>query len=209
LRKVDRMAKLMLADYYWALPFWRAQDQDRLWHRKIRVFKHLFAIYKVDLILNMYYSINQGTLPAPRPWARERRFDMEKQAVFPDNLPSWMKNLFEVMKLPFPPAVKAGSFVFVSGVTCFLDRKTEAPVEAIEAQTKETLEVIKDTLEAAGSSLEKVVKVTVFLRDAEDFSKMNEVYRTFFPKDPPARSTIITGLLLPQMLVEMECMAMV
>ena len=134
---------------------------------------------------------------------------MEKEALTPANLPSWMKNLFETMKLPFSPAVKGGGFVFVSGCTCFLDRKTEALVEGIEAQTRETLEVIKDTLEAAGSSLDKVVKVTVLLRNAQDFSKMNEVYRTFFPKDPPARSTIVTGLALPEILVEIECTAVV
>jgi enamine deaminase RidA (YjgF/YER057c/UK114 family) len=51
--------------------------------------------------------------------------------------------------------------------------------------------------------------VTVLLRNAQDFPKMNEVYRTFFPKDPPARSTIVTGPVLPEMLVEIECMAMV
>jgi len=107
---------------------------------------------------------------------------MKKEAVFPATLPGWMKNLFVVMKLPFSPAIKAEGFVFVSGVGCFLDRNTEAPVEGIGAQTRETLEVIKDTLEAAGSSLDKVVKVTVFLRNADDFSNMNEVYRTFFPK---------------------------
>ena len=134
---------------------------------------------------------------------------MEKEAVFLANLPGWMKNLFEVMKLPFSPAVKGGGFVFVSGVTCFLDLMTEAPVEDIEGQTRETLEVIKDTLEAAGSCLDKVVNLTVFLRNGEDFSKMNEVYRTFFPEDPPARSTIVTGLVLPQMLVDMECTAIV
>jgi len=132
---------------------------------------------------------------------------METEALTPDNLPGWMKNL--LMTMPFSPAVKGGGFVFVSGCTCFLDRKTEALLEGIEAQTRETLEVIKDTLEAAGSSLDKVVKVTVFLKNAEDFAKMNEVYRTFFPKDPPARSTIVTGLLLPQMLIEIECMALV
>ena len=132
---------------------------------------------------------------------------MEKEALTPANLPSWMKNL--LMTMPFSSAVKGGGFVFVSGCTAFLDRKTEVLVEGIEAQTRETLEVIKDTLEAAGSSLDKVVKVTVFLRNAEDFAKMNEVYRTFFPKDPPARSTIVTGLVLPQMLIEIECMALV
>ena len=130
---------------------------------------------------------------------------MEKEAVIPANLPSWVKKI----PLPLSPAVKAGGFVFVSGYTGFLDRKTEAAVKGIEAQTKETLEVIKDILEDAGSSLDKVVKVTVFLRNAQDFSKMNEVYRRFFPKDPPARSAIVTELILPEMLVEIECMAIV
>jgi len=130
---------------------------------------------------------------------------VEKEAIIPANLPSWVKK----MPLPLSPAVKAGGFVFVSGFAGFLDPKTEALVEGIEAQTRETLEVIKDALEAAGSSLDKVVKVTVFLRNTQDFSKMNEVYRTFFPKDPPARSTIVTGLALPEILVEIECTAVV
>ena len=130
---------------------------------------------------------------------------MEKEPIIPANLPSWAKK----MPLPLSPAIKAGGFVFVSGYPGFLDRKTEAPVEGIEAQTRETLEVIRDTLEAAGSSMDKVVKVTVLLRNAQDFPKMNEVYRTFFPKDPPARSTILTGLALPEMLLEIECTAVV
>ncbi|HEX77751.1 MAG TPA: RidA family protein [Dehalococcoidia bacterium] len=113
------------------------------------------------------------------------------------------------MTLPLSPAVKAERFVFLSGYPGYRDRKTEALVEGIEAQTRETLEVIRDTLEATGSSLEKVVKVTVFLKNAQDFAKMNEVYRTFFPKDPPARSTIVTDLVLPEMLIEIECIAMV
>ena len=130
---------------------------------------------------------------------------MEKEALIPANLPSWVKK----MTLPLSPAVKAGGFVFVSGYAAYRDRKTEALVEGIEAQTRETLEVIKDTLEAAGSSLDKVVKVTVLLRNAQDFPKMNEVYWTFFPKDPPARSTILTALALPEMLLEIECIAVV
>ena len=130
---------------------------------------------------------------------------MEKEAVIPASLPSWVKK----MPLPLSPVVKAGGFVFVSGYAAYRDRKTEALVEGIEAQTRETLEVIKDILEDAGSSLDKVVKVTVFLRNAQDFPKMNEVYRTFFPKDPPARTTLVGGLVLPELLVEIECMAMV
>ncbi len=130
---------------------------------------------------------------------------MEKQAIIPKKLPSWVKE----MTLPLSPAVKAGGFVFVSGYAGYRDRKTGAPIEGIEAQTRETLEVIKDTLEAAGSSLDKVVKATVFLRNAQDFPKMNQVYHAFFPKDPPARTTLVAGLVLPELLVEIECMAMV
>lgn len=129
---------------------------------------------------------------------------MNKETVVPAKLPSWVRK----MTLPLSPAVKAGGFVFVSGYSGFKHRETEAPVEGIEAQTRETLEVIKDTLEAAGSSLDKVVKVTVFLAHAHDFPKMNQVYSTFFPKDPPARSTLVTGLALPELLVEVECIAL-
>jgi 2-iminobutanoate/2-iminopropanoate deaminase len=130
---------------------------------------------------------------------------MEKQAITPAKLPSWVKE----MTLPLSPAIKAGGFVFVSGYAGFRGRKTGASIEGIEAQTKETLEVIKDTLEAAGSSLDKVVKATVFLRNAQDFPKMNQVYHAFFPKDPPARTTLIAGLALLDILVEIECMAIV
>jgi 2-iminobutanoate/2-iminopropanoate deaminase len=130
---------------------------------------------------------------------------MEREVIIPANLPSWAKK----MSLPLSPAIKAGGFVFVSGYPGYRDRKTEALLEGIEAQTRETLEVIRDTLEAAGSSLDKVVKVTVFLKNARDFPKMNEVYRTFFPKGMPARSTILGALALPEMLIEMECIAIV
>lgn len=130
---------------------------------------------------------------------------MKKQAITPDKLPNWIKE----MNLPLSYAIKAGSFVFVSGCAGFRTRETGAPIEGIEAQTRETLELIKDTLEAAGSSLDKVVKATVFLRNAQDFLKMNQVYREFFPKDPPARTAIVAGLILPEILVEIECMAIV
>jgi len=129
---------------------------------------------------------------------------MKKEVIIPAKLPSWVKE----MSLPLSPAIKAGGFVFVSGYAGFLDRKG-APIEGIEAQTRETLEVIKDTLEAAGSSLDKVVKATVFLKNAQDFPKMNQVYHAFFPKDPPARTTLVAGLALPDILVEIECMAIV
>lgn len=110
-------------------------------------------------------------------------------------------------KLPFSPAVKTEQYIFVSGQAGFCDPRTGQGIKGIEAQTKQTLENIKEILKAAGSSLNDVVKVTVFLRNADDFNKMNEVYVEFFPKDYPARSTVIVGLVLPEMLIEMECIA--
>ena len=110
-------------------------------------------------------------------------------------------------KMPFSPAIKTGQYLFVSGQAGFYNPKAGQEVKGIEAQTKQTLENIKDVLEAADSSLTDVVKVTVFLRNADDFGKMNEVYADFFPKDYPARSTVIVGLALPQMLIEIECIA--
>ena len=110
-------------------------------------------------------------------------------------------------KMPFSPAIKTGQYLFVSGQAGFYNPKTGQEVKGIEAQTKQTLENIKEVLEAGDSSLTDVVKVTVFLRNADDFGKMNEVYADFFPKDYPARSTVIVGLALPQMLIEMECIA--
>jgi reactive intermediate/imine deaminase len=79
----------------------------------------------------------------------------------------------------------------------------------IAGQTRQSLENVKAVLVYAGSSLERVVKCTVFLADMRDFAKMNEVYATFFPKDPPARSTVaVSGLALGAR-VEVECMATV
>jgi 2-iminobutanoate/2-iminopropanoate deaminase len=107
-------------------------------------------------------------------------------------------------KLPFSPAIKAGDYIFVSGQVGITDAQD---VKGIEAQVKQCLENTKAVLTAAGSSLDDVVKVTVFLRNDKDFAKMNEVYQRYFTKDRPARSTIVTGLGLPNMLIEMECIA--
>lgn len=109
-------------------------------------------------------------------------------------------------KLPFSPAIRAGDYIFVSGQVGLVDAEGKE-LETIEAQTKQCLENIKQILVAAGSSLNDVVKVTVFLSDVSNFTKMNEVYRSYFTKDLPARSTAITGLVYPSMLIEMECIA--
>ena len=107
---------------------------------------------------------------------------------------------------PFSSAVRAGDFTFVSGNSGTVDAQGN-PVEGIEAQTRQCFENMKQVLQAAGSSLSDVVKVTVFLANIDDFAKMNEVYRGYFPKDRPARSTVITGLVHSDMLIEIECIA--
>ncbi len=109
-------------------------------------------------------------------------------------------------KLPFSPGIRAGDYIFVSGQAGFVDAEGKE-VKGIKAQTKQCLENIKQVLTVAGCSLDDVVKVTVFLRNQEDFAKMNEVYQSYFVKDRPARSTVVAALALPSMLIELECIA--
>ena len=107
---------------------------------------------------------------------------------------------------PYSSAIRAGDFIFVSGTVGGVDAQGN-PIEGIAAQTRQCLASMKDILQAAGSSLSDVVKATVFLTNADDYAKMNEVYRSYFPKDLPTRSTVITGLALPELLIEIECIA--
>jgi enamine deaminase RidA (YjgF/YER057c/UK114 family) len=91
--------------------------------------------------------------------------------------------------LPFSAAVKAGGFVYVAGAIG--DGSTPLAKGDVRAQTKQTLDGIAKTLKAAGSSLGNAASVTVYLRNASDFAGMNEVYATYFPSDPPARTTVV------------------
>jgi len=110
-------------------------------------------------------------------------------------------------KLPFSPAIRAGDYIFVSGQGGFSDSQGNE-IKGIEAQTRRCLDNIKQILETAGSSLDDVVKVTIFLGDVNNFSEMNKAYQEYFAEDArPARSTAVTGLVVPTMLVEMECIA--
>lgn len=109
--------------------------------------------------------------------------------------------------VPYSPGVKAGDYIFVSGQVGHVDGKGNK-VEGIEAQTRQVLNNMKNVLAAAGASLSDVVKSTVFLVKADDFAKMNEVYKSFFEKDYPSRSTVIVAALArPEILVEIECIA--
>ena len=109
--------------------------------------------------------------------------------------------------LPFSPGIKAGDFIFVSGQVAYENPATGEEIKGIKAQTRQCLEGAKQILLAAGSSLDDVVKVNVYLKHAEDFSEMNEVYRSYFTEDQPARTTVVPNMVMPKVLVEIECIA--
>ena len=108
---------------------------------------------------------------------------------------------------PFSPGIKTEQFIFLSGQVGNKNPDTGEEVRGIEAQTRQCLEIIKETLEAAGASLSDVVSATVYLPNMNDFPKMNEAYREYFPKDPPARATVCASLISPSILVEIQCIA--
>jgi 2-iminobutanoate/2-iminopropanoate deaminase len=108
---------------------------------------------------------------------------------------------------PYSKGVKCGGLIFVGGQLP-VDPKTEKLVEGgIKEQTKQSLENVKAIVEAGRSSLEKVVKTTVYLKDINDFNQMNEVYKQFFKKDFPARATIQIARLPRDALIEIEAIA--
>jgi len=109
------------------------------------------------------------------------------------------------LPLPFSQGVRLGNLVFISGQGP-IDPVTLEVKGDIEAQTERMLENIKAILEAAGTDLGNVVSTTVYLTDLKNFEGMNEVYRKYFPRDPPPRATVQAGLLRG-MLVEMQCIA--
>jgi 2-iminobutanoate/2-iminopropanoate deaminase len=108
---------------------------------------------------------------------------------------------------PYSPAIVSGGFVFVAGQAAVNPKTNELELGTIQAETKRTLENIKTILEAAGSSMKDVVRCGVFLSDMANFAAMNEVYKKYFPKNPPARTTV--GVTMPKIKVEIDCIARV
>src|SRR5215472_7246741 len=109
---------------------------------------------------------------------------------------------------PYSQAIKANGLVFLSGQIC-LDPQTQQLIDGdVSAQTERVLENIAAILTAAGSSLSRVVKTTVFLKSMNDFVAMNEVYGRHFTTDPPARSTVEVARLPKDVLVEVEVIAL-
>jgi 2-iminobutanoate/2-iminopropanoate deaminase len=110
---------------------------------------------------------------------------------------------------PYSQAIKAGGFVFVSGQVALRPGDKELSGGEIGAQTEQVFANLKAILEAAGTSLDKLVKTTVFLQNFDDFTGMNEVYARHVGDNPPARSTVEVAKLPSSALVEIEAVALV
>lgn len=110
--------------------------------------------------------------------------------------------------LPFSSAVRVGDIIYLSGQIGVLPGTTELVAGGIGPETRQTMENIRQVLEYAGSALDRVIKCTVFLADIADYPAMNEVYRSFFPGHPPARSALAASGLALGAKVEIECIAL-
>jgi 2-iminobutanoate/2-iminopropanoate deaminase len=124
---------------------------------------------------------------------------MERKVVATDKAPGAVG--------PYSQGIVAGDLVYTAGMLG-LDPKTgELVGEDIGAQTRQALKNIQSVLEAGGSSMDRAVKITVFLTDIGNFADMNAAYAEFFPSDPPARTTVQVGPLPKGALVEIDAVA--
>jgi len=110
---------------------------------------------------------------------------------------------------PYSQAVRADGLVFTAGQIGLDPSTMEMVAGGVEEQTRQVLTNLKSVLEAAGSSLGRVVKTTVFLTDMANFAAMNAIYAEFYPDEPPARSAVAAAGLPKGALVEIEAVALV
>ncbi len=124
---------------------------------------------------------------------------LKKETVFTEAAPKAIG--------PYSQAVKVGGFIYTAGQGGMDPKTGEIVTGGIEAETRQVLTNIKNILEAAGSSMDLVIKTTVYLRDMQDFTVMNGVYATFFPTNPPARTTVQAAALPRGIAVEIDTVA--
>jgi 2-iminobutanoate/2-iminopropanoate deaminase len=123
-----------------------------------------------------------------------------------------MKRIVKTEKAPAPvgpynQAIISGNFVFTAGQIPINPETGNLEPNDIKIQTKRVIENLRAVLQASGSDLSEVVKTTVFLKDMNDFALMNEVYAQYFSDNSPARSAVEVARLPKDVLVEMECIA--
>ncbi len=124
---------------------------------------------------------------------------MNKETVSTDNAPGAIG--------PYSQAIKAGGMVFCSGQIPIDPATGNFVSDIVSEQTEQVLKNLSEVLQAAGTSLDNVVKTTVFLADMNDFAEMNEVYSQFFSDNKPARATVQAARLPRDAKVEIECIA--
>jgi 2-iminobutanoate/2-iminopropanoate deaminase len=110
-------------------------------------------------------------------------------------------------RVPLSQAIKAGEWLFVSGQLGFEPRTGNLAEGGIGAQTRQVCENLKAILEAGGSSMDRVVKVTIYMADLDELLEMNAVFSEYFPVDPPARTTFQSARLVGDARVEIEAIA--
>jgi len=125
----------------------------------------------------------------------------------------WIKEIVSTNEAPaavgpYSQAVATGPLIFISGQLGIVPGTKSLAGDSIEEQTKQAMENIAAILDAAGSSLDLVLKMSISLKDIKDFPKFNEVYGTFFEDDPPARATFEVSDLPLSALVEIETIAL-
>ena len=110
---------------------------------------------------------------------------------------------------PYSQAIKAGNTIYVSGQIPLIPETMEIISDDVQEQTKQSLENVKAVLEAAEATLNDVVKASVFIKDMNDFTKINEIYATYFTENKPARACVEVARLPKDVKVEIEVIAVV
>jgi aminoacrylate peracid reductase len=126
---------------------------------------------------------------------------MPKQCFVPAGLPTPIA--------PYSWATRTGNLIFLAGTAALGPDGALIGPGDIRRQTEVTLDNLKAAVEAAGGTLADIHKTTIYLNDVANYAGMNEVYRRYFPDQPPARATLITGFVVEGMLVEIEGIAVV
>lgn len=124
------------------------------------------------------------------------------------------KRVIESDKLPKPVAtysqgILAGNLLFIAGITAFDRYGRFVGKGDARAQTVQVLENIRTIVEAAGGTMENIVQTTVYVTDLSNYPAVEQVYKTYFPKDPPVRATLRADLVKPEYLVEVSAIAVI
>lgn len=128
----------------------------------------------------------------------------ERKAIEPDNA---KLNASRNFNLPHSPGVQAGPLLYISGMISLDPETGDIKLGTVAGETRQILENLSHLLGSNGASLDRVVKVNVFLHDMLEYEAMNRVFREFFPNDPPARTTCGVQLSMG-VKVEIECVAL-